>query len=40
MSCLLAKTSSTASRISSSFNIFVSSSRASSMRSRSLLSTT
>ena len=35
-----AKTRSTASRISSSFNILVSSSRASSIRSRSLLSTT
>ena len=39
-SCLFAKTSSTASRISSSLSILVSSSRASSMRSRSLLSTT
>jgi len=39
-SCLFAKTRSAASRISSSFKIFESSSRASSTRSRSLLSTT
>merc|ERR1712006_11873 len=39
-SCLLANTSKTASRISSSFNILESSSRASSARSLSLLSTT